>query len=81
MVGILSIAMMAPPQVDKEQHKCLAMNIYHEARSESMQGQIAVAQVTLNRVEHDKWPSTICEVVYEPKQFSWTFFIKRSFNN
>ena len=76
MVGILSVAMMAPPQVDKEQHKCLAMNIYHEARSESMQGQIAVAQVTLNRVEHDKWPSTICEVVYEPKQFSWTFLLK-----
>jgi len=76
MVGILSVAMMAPPEVDKEQHKCLAMNIYHEARSESMQGQIAVAQVTLNRVEHDKWPSTICEVVYEPKQFSWTFLLK-----
>jgi len=76
MVGILSVAMMAPPKVDKEQHKCLAMNIYHEARSESMQGQIAVAQVTLNRVEHDKWPSTICEVVYEPKQFSWTFLLK-----
>ena len=72
MIGLLSVAMMAPPEVDKEQHKCLALNIYHEARSESMQGQIAVAQVTLNRVEHDKWPSTICEVVYEPKQFSWT---------
>ena len=76
MVGILSVAMMAPPEVDKEQHKCLALNIYHEARSESMEGQIAVAQVTLNRVAHSEWPSTICEVVYEPKQFSWTHLLK-----
>ena len=76
MIGILSVAMMAPPEVDKEQHKCLALNIYHEARSESMEGQIAVAQVTLNRVAHSEWPSTICEVVYEPKQFSWTFLLK-----
>lgn len=76
MIGILSVAMMAPPEIDKEQHKCLAMNIYHEARSESMEGQIAVAQVTLNRVAHTEWPSTICEVVYEPKQFSWTHLLK-----
>jgi len=76
MIGILSVAMMAPPEVDKEQHKCLALNIYHEARSESMEGQIAVAQVTLNRVAHSEWPSTICEVVYEPKQFSWTHLLK-----
>ena len=41
-----------------------------------MEGQIAVAQVTLNRVAHSEWPSTICEVVYEPKQFSWTFLLK-----
>ena len=76
MIGILSVAMMAPPEVDKEQHKCLALNIYHEARSESMEGQIAVAQVTLNRVAHSEWPSTICEVVSEPKQFSWTHLLK-----
>ena len=75
VAGIVSVALMLPSQVDKEQHQCLALNIYHEARSESMQGQVAVAQVTLNRVKHHKWPSTICEVVYEPKQFSWTFLL------
>lgn len=76
MIGIISAAMMAPPVVDKEQHKCLALNIYHESRSESLQGQIAVAQVTLNRVAHDHWPSTICEVVYDPMQFSWVHLLK-----
>jgi len=52
------------------------MNIYHEARGERMEGQMAVAHVTLNRVAHDNWPETICDVVYEPKQFSWTHMIK-----
>lgn len=74
--GIVAVAMMAGPTVDPEQHKCLALNIYHESRGERVEGQIAVAQVTLNRVNHAKWPSTICEVVYEYKQFSWTHLIK-----
>jgi len=69
-------AMMSAPQVDPKQHECLAMNIYHEARGERMEGQIAVAHVTVNRVDHTNWPSTICEVVYERKQFSWTHLIK-----
>jgi len=51
---------------------CLAMNIYHEARGESIDGMIAVAQVTLNRVEASEYPDDICEVVYQRKQFSWT---------
>lgn len=50
---------------------CLAKNIYHEARSEDLLGQLAVAQVTLNRVESDNYPDTICEVVMQPWQFSW----------
>lgn len=52
---------------------CLAENIYHEARSESVKGQIAVAQVTLNRAKHPStFRSSICGVVYEKAQFSWT---------
>ena len=74
--GIVAAAMMAPPTIDSEQHECLALNIYHEARGERVEGQIAVAQVTLNRVKHDEWGSTICEVVYQPKQFSWTHMIE-----
>lgn len=75
--GIVAAAMMAPPTVDSKQHECLALNIYHEARGERVEGQIAVAHVTMNRAAHEKWPSTICEVVYQPKQFSWTHLIKQ----
>lgn len=63
------------PNVDQQELECLAKNIYHEARGEVVEGQIAVAHVTLNRVEHKNWPNTICEVVYEPYQFSWTHLI------
>lgn len=76
ITGGVVIAMMSLPKLDAEQQNCLALNIYHEARSERVEGQIAVAQVTLNRVAHDEWPSTICEVVYQPKQFSWTHLVK-----
>lgn len=52
---------------------CLAKNIYFEARGESRQGKIAVAQVTLNRVKHPgEFSKTICGVVYQKDQFSWT---------
>jgi N-acetylmuramoyl-L-alanine amidase len=50
---------------------CMALNIYHEARSKSLAGQIAVANVTLNRVKSDRFPDTVCEVVYQDHQFSW----------
>jgi spore germination cell wall hydrolase CwlJ-like protein len=51
---------------------CLTQNIYHEARGEDSLGQIAVAFVTKNRRDHDYFPDTICEVVWEDHQFSWT---------
>lgn len=51
---------------------CLALNVYHEARGESIKGQEAVAQVTLNRVESHRYPDNICDVVEQRKQFSWT---------
>ena len=51
---------------------CLAKNIFHEAGIESNEGKYAVAQVTLNRVDHPSYPNTVCEVVMDPYQFSWT---------
>ncbi len=51
---------------------CLAMNVYHEARSEDLNGQVAVAEVTLNRVNSSKYPDNVCDVVWQRKQFSWT---------
>ena len=44
---------------------CMALNIYHEARNESTVGQIAVAQVVMNRVGDDRFPDTPCEVIYD----------------
>lgn len=44
---------------------CLAIALYHEARGENEMGQIAVAQVILNRVKSRKYPNTICRVVYQ----------------
>lgn len=51
---------------------CLADNIYFEARSEDLDGRLAVAQVTLNRTRYKFFPKTICGVVYDHAQFSWT---------
>ena len=61
---------------------CMALNIYHEARSESLAGQFAVADVVLNRMKSKDYPDTVCGVVKEARlwdgypvrnkcQFSW----------
>jgi spore germination cell wall hydrolase CwlJ-like protein len=50
---------------------CMAKNIYHEARSEPTLGKYAVAQVTINRMKSPKFGDRVCEVVFEPYQFSW----------
>lgn len=56
---------------------CLALNIYHEGRGESLKGQAAIASVTMNRVESKRFPDTVCEVVWQRKQFSWTHIAQR----
>lgn len=58
--------------IEQRDLHCLALNIYHESRGESLAGQAAVALVTLNRVHSPHWPRTVCGVVYQPRQFSWT---------
>lgn len=50
---------------------CLAKNIFHEAGIEDELGKYAVAQVTLNRMKNPKYPTTVCDVVMDPWQFSW----------
>lgn len=64
--------------------ECLALNVYYEARSDNMAGKYAVADVVLNRVQDERYPNTICDVVQQGKmgtvggevrrnqcQFSW----------
>jgi N-acetylmuramoyl-L-alanine amidase len=72
----------AAPETPNQDVVCLALNIYHEARSESLAGQYAVADVVLNRVESRNYPDDVCSVVYQARmweghpvrdkcQFSW----------
>ena len=53
---------------------CLASAVYFEARGEPIEGQLAVAEVVLNRTQSGRYPTTICEVVTQPWQFS---FVRR----
>ncbi|SMQ85578.1 Cell wall hydrolase CwlJ, involved in spore germination [Devosia lucknowensis] len=47
------------------ERECLAQAIYHEARGESATGQMAVANIIVNRARSDKFPSTLCGVIYQ----------------
>lgn len=55
---------------DAEAH-CLATTVYHEARSESLTGQLAVAHVVLERAKSGRFPTSLCGVVTQPGQFSF----------
>ena len=50
---------------------CLAMNIYHEARGESLAGQIGVGFSVMNRVEDPRYPDNVCDVVHQAKYNPW----------
>ena len=72
LMGTLLVGSSDTASATNNQISCLALNIYHEARSQSIAGQIAVGQVTLNRVNDNRFPSTVCEVVMEgPHRPSW----------
>ncbi|HEV2080672.1 MAG TPA: cell wall hydrolase [Allosphingosinicella sp.] len=58
-------------EVSTLEQDCLASAVYFEARGEKVEGQLAVAEVVLNRVASKKYPNTICEVVEQPWQFSF----------
>lgn len=58
--------------VSENDRYCLQQNIYFEARNQSELGMIAVAWVTMNRVDSKRYPDTVCDVVWQRKQFSWT---------
>lgn len=76
-LGIQPVKRIPIAQIPKAEIFCLAKNIYHEARGEPLEGQIAVAQVTMNRVASGDFHKTVCGVVYAYKQFSWTLDSKR----
>lgn len=60
-----------PSNIERDRDiRCLALNIYYESRGEPILGQLAVANVTINRVSNSR--KTICETIYSPGQFEWT---------
>ena len=75
---------LARSHYEMRELQCLALNVYHEARGESRTGQYAVATVTMNRVQSDRYPDDVCRVVYQRawskklqryiSAFSWTDF-------
>ena len=50
---------------------CLALNVYHEAKNQSFIGQVAVAQVVMNRVKDTRYPNTVCDVVKQGATYKW----------
>lgn len=80
LVSLLTTLTLAPALVNvstlqsanQKDIECLARNVYFESRGEPVEGQLAVAQVTVNRVRSGEFQSDICKTVYARKQFSWT---------
>jgi N-acetylmuramoyl-L-alanine amidase len=70
-----SLEKLVATQVDSSEltgnMKCLAGAIYFEARSESLEGQLAVGRVIVARTQSGRFPASYCGVVYQPSQFSF----------
>jgi spore germination cell wall hydrolase CwlJ-like protein len=91
LIAVLSLPTFSTTVVNKtvqtqvvgdfnKQVMCMAKNIYHESAKEKYEGKLAVAQVTMNRVNDPDFPKDVCDVVYQKTkynqkttcQFSWT---------
>ena len=59
-------------KLSNSQIECLSKAAYHEAKGESDKGMLAVIHTTLNRVKDNRFPKTVCGVVYQKSQYSWT---------
>ncbi|MEM9878415.1 MAG: cell wall hydrolase [Pseudomonadota bacterium] len=65
LTGLVADIASNLPQDFNAEDQCLAQAVYFEARSETLEGQLAVAQVVLNRVVDARFPSSICKVVFQ----------------
>lgn len=64
-------------EITPEERELLARVVYAEANTETLEGQIAVAQVVLNRVRSESFPDTVSEVIYQERQFSTAPILSR----
>jgi N-acetylmuramoyl-L-alanine amidase len=68
----LLVASMDDADIDGDRDlRCLATAVYFESRGEPMEGQLAVAQTIINRAQSGRYPTSICGVINQPKQFSY----------
>ena len=58
-------------QQSHPQEYCMALNVYHESRSDNLAGMYAVSDVVLNRVRDNRWPDTVCGVVQDAVYSNW----------
>ena len=65
------VAAMPHAEELSDEMRCLAGAVYFESRGEPLSGQLAVAQVVINRSESSAFPSSYCGVVYQRAQFSF----------
>lgn len=65
------VADQAGVSTRNREEECLAGAVFFESRSESLEGQLAVAQVIINRAKSGRFPSSLCGVVMQPGQFSF----------
>ncbi len=70
--GVTPVHSFERKDFPEDELQCLTRNTYHEARGESEQGQYAVIFATLGRVLDKRYPKSICGVVHQRMQFSWT---------
>ena len=64
------------PLVNSEELECMTKNIYFEAAVESTAGKLAVAQVTMNRVNSERYPNTVCKVITQGKHYKNGFPVR-----
>jgi spore germination cell wall hydrolase CwlJ-like protein len=80
-----SAMLHGPPVVLREnivannnEYRCLLRAVWHESRGETFEGKLWTAKTILNRTRSEKFPHSVCRVVYQSKQFSFTHQLPRS---
>ena len=72
LIAVMATLGSPTMELDADEVFCLAQNVYFEASTEHRVGKSAVAHVTLNRMRSARYPDTVCDVVWDDRQFSWT---------
>ena len=68
MIALIFLMSVEPSQADEME--CLTEAVYFEARSEPFIGQLAVANVIMERVRSSEFPNTVCSVVHDAAEWN-----------